>query len=153
MLICLQVMFFSAVPAPATLPFQFTCTFIAVVTRRAVLKWLFWLTVQLSVILKKMSQASLVAPYIYNKRYFGGPREWMKYALNCSRPRDWLFSLPGSQRSPWPLRHRRWYPSTGQPPVRESGWSGLWLLVELWVLPHRDIVNVPGKVSQSQPNV
>lgn len=31
-LICLQVMSFSAVPATATLPFQFNCTFIAVVT-------------------------------------------------------------------------------------------------------------------------
>lgn len=45
MLICLQVML-SAVSAPAALPFQVPCTFIGVVNRRNVLKWLFWLVVE-----------------------------------------------------------------------------------------------------------
>lgn len=74
----------------------------------------------------KMSPVSLVAAYNYNKRYVGGPREWMKYVLSCSRLWEWLSSLPDSQHPPWPLRHHRWYPGTGQPPVR-----GKWTIKSL----------------------
>lgn len=128
MLICLQVMSFSAVPATATLPFQFNCTFIAVVTSSLFLflflflsKWLSWLAIQLCVcvcVWVKMSQASLW--HNYNKRNVSGPREWMKYIFNGSRLWEWLSSLPDSQYPPWPLRHHRWHPGTGQPPVRRQ---------------------------------
>ena len=75
----------------------------------------------------EMSQVSLMAAYIYGKRYVG-PREWMKYAFNCSRLWECLSSLPDSHCSRWPLRHHRWYPGTGQPPVRESGSAFLFSL-------------------------
>lgn len=118
-------------------PFQFTCTFIVVATHHTALKWLFWLTVQVCVWLKKMSQVSLVAAYINNKRCVSELREWMKYVLNCSSLWEWLSSLPDSQHPLWPFRHHRWYPGTGQPPVRESERSTPWLLVQPWILPHR----------------
>lgn len=149
MLICLQVMFFCAVPAPANILFSihlhfYCCCHPLHSSKMALLADSSGVRVCVQV---KMSQVSLVKAYNYNKRYVGGPREWMKYVLNCSRLWEWLSSLPDSQHPPWPLRHHRWYPGTGQPPVRASKRSSCWLPVQSWVLPHWDMFNVPGKVS------
>lgn len=118
-------MSFSAVPATATFPFQFNCTFIAGVTGSLFLFIYFikmaFLACNTGVcvcVWVKMSQASLW--HNYNKRNVSGPREWMKYVFNGSRLWEWLSSLPDSQHPPWPLRHHRWHPGTGQPPVRRQ---------------------------------